>query len=187
MPDRVLVARIRADDVDAYEWLFRTFVPPLCDFVFRYVESQDDAREIVQDLFFVLWKNRATWVVEGTLRDYLYAAARNRARDWLKHRRVVHAWRQRSAAEVLATDTSTNPGESPDLALIRADELAAIERALATLPERRRAICVLRWTDGLSYAQIAQRLGVSEKTVETQLNRAIHDIRHAVARDRLGG
>lgn len=178
-----LLAKVRAGDPAAFEWLFTTFAAPLATFVFRYVESQDDAQEIVQDLFFTLWRDRERLTVMGGIRDYLYAAARNRARDWLKHRRVVHRWQERAVREIDLAYTD----EALDRQLIRAEERAAIERALAELPERRRAICTLRWTSGLSYAEIAQRLGISEKTVETQLNRAIRELRDRLRSDSFGG
>src|SRR5262249_15150641 len=63
--------------------------------------------------------------------------------------------------------------------LMRAEELGAtVERALADMPEKRRAICALRWTDGLTYAEIAARLGIAEKTVENQIGlglRLLHE------------
>jgi RNA polymerase sigma-70 factor (ECF subfamily) len=168
-----LVAQIRTGSTSAFEELFTAFAAALANFVFRYVESQDDAQEIVQDLFFTLWRDRERLIVTGSIHDYLYAAARNRARDWLKHRRVMHRWQERAVHEIDIVETE----DAVDQQLIRAEERAAIERALAELPERRRAICTLRWTSGLSYAEIAQRLGISEKTVETQLNRAVRELR----------
>src|SRR3989442_6734169 len=66
---------------------------------------------------------------------------------------------------------------SSDLA---AELVATVERALAELPPKRSAVCKLRLIDGLSYAQIADRLGICEKTVETQLARGLKSLRDQI-------
>jgi RNA polymerase sigma-70 factor (ECF subfamily) len=66
----------------------------------------------------------------------------------------------------------------PDLEA--AELAAAVERALADLPPRRSAVCTLRLIEGLSYAQIADRLGICEKTVETQLARGLKFLRDRI-------
>lgn len=173
--DHAWIARIREGDAAAFEALFLAYTPRLCDFVFRYVHAREEAEEIVQDLFVWLWQHRATLPIRGAVSTYLYAAARHRALDRLKRERVRERWRSGEAS---------NPAAEPkgaDVALELAERQAAIERAIAELPERRRAVCVLRWVDGLSYAEIAQRLGVSEKTVDSQLQNAIRFIRQALA------
>ena len=168
-----LVSRVRDGDQDAFEEIFRRFAPQLADFIYRHIRSREEAQDIVQDIFLKLWRGRANFFVRNKLADYLYTAARNGIRDRFTHQRVVRSWqkRTRDEQEVAADATALEMLES-------AERHAAIMRALAELPERRRIVCTLRWVNGLSYAEIAQRLGITEKTVNNQLDRGFRELRH---------
>jgi RNA polymerase sigma-70 factor (ECF subfamily) len=165
--ERAWVARIRAGEIDAFEALYRAYWQRLYAFAFRYMHTKEDAEEIAQEIFFRIWRGRAHWVPAGPVRNYLYLAVRNAARDRLARTAVARRWR--------LTQVETPPEVQPDLDA--ADLVAAVERALAELPPKRSAVCKLRLVDGLSYAQIAQRLGISDKTVETQLARGLKFLR----------
>lgn len=171
--DAMLVRRIRLGDVSAFESVFRAYWKPLCRFAFRYLRSADDAEEAIQLVFTRIWHARADWHPRGTLDDYLYLAARNACRDRLRHDAVVRRWRERRVDQLRSCE-DTAPAEQ----LLAAAELeSAIERALAELPEKRRLICELRFAGDLSYAEIAERVGVSTKTVETQIARGLKSVR----------
>src|SRR5580704_18317614 len=74
-----LVAGIRAGDWAAFEIVYRTYWPQLVAFARRYgVRSSHDAKEIAQEVFFGVWRNRATWNVQNGLEAYLFGAVRNR-------------------------------------------------------------------------------------------------------------
>src|SRR5437667_8846901 len=155
--ERAWADRIRAGDMDAFEALYRTYWQRLYSFAFRYVHSKEDAEEVAQEVFFRIWRGRAHWVPLGAVRNYLYLAVRNAARDRLERAAVARRWGGR-VGQVAARPE----GQSS----LRAAELvAAVERALGALPPKRSAVCKLRLIDGLSYAQIADRLGICEKTV----------------------
>ncbi len=177
--DRQLVERIRAGDVAAFEALYQRYWAPLYSFCFRYVQSADEAEDVVQDVFFRIWRARETWRVVGKLDSYLYLAVRNGAFDRLQHAAVVQRWRQGVAAD--PETARSQLGSQIEEAFQAADIEAAVERALAEMPEKRRAVCMLRWTGGLSYADIAARLGIAEKTVETQIARGLKFLRERVA------
>ena len=165
--ETVLVDRIRAGDPAAFEALYRAYWQRLYAFTFRYVQSKEDAEELVQEVFFRIWRRRAHWVPAGAVRNYLYLAVRNAACDRLERAAVARRWRQ------------TQADDPCQQALVEESELAAaVERALAELPPKRAAVCKLRLIDDLSYAQIAGRLGICEKTVETQLARGLQFLRH---------
>ena len=166
--ERVWADRIRAGDVDAFEALYRTYWQRLYAFAFRYVRSKEDAEEVVQDVFFRIWRGRADWVPAGTVRNYVYFAVRNAARDRLERAAVARRWGW------VAPLTSTAEIQSD---LDSAELVATVQRALDELPPKRCAVCKLRLIDELSYAQIADRLGISEKTVETQLARGFKFLR----------
>jgi RNA polymerase sigma-19 factor, ECF subfamily len=170
--ERAWAARIRAGDMDAFEALYRTYWQRLYAFAFRYRHSKEDAEEVVQDVFFRIWRGRAHWVPAGAVRNYLYLAVRNAARDRLERAAVARRWAWRVG------QVEPAPEIQPELEA--ADLVAAVERALAELPPKRSRVCNLRLIDGLSYAQIAHRLGISEKTVETQLARGLKFLRDRI-------
>src|SRR5262245_44010367 len=170
--EQVWADRIRAGHRDAFEALYRAYWERLYAFAFRYVRSQQDAEDVVQEVFVRIWRGRADWVPPGAVRNYLYLAVRNAAFDCLHRAAVARRWRGKTAHLV------TVAAIQPDL---EAAELgAAVERALADLPPKRSAVCKLRLIEGLSYAQIADRLGICEKTVETQLARGLKFLRDRI-------
>src|SRR2546423_4925455 len=161
--------RIRAGDIAALETLYRTYWQRLYAFAFRYVQTKEDAEEVAQEIFFRIWRGRAQWMPAGAVRNYLYLAVRNAARDRLERAAVARRWGGRVGRLVTATEIQSD--------LEAADLVAAVQRALDELPPKRSAVCKLRLIDELSYAQIAERLGISEKTVETQLARGLKFLR----------
>ena len=165
--ERAWVDRIQTGDVHAFEALYRRYWERLYAFAFRYLRSKEDSEEIVQEVFFRIWRGREHWVPAGAVRNYLYLAVRNSARDRLE--RAAVARRRRISLREPAVEAQ------PDLEA--ADLVAAVERALTELPAKRAEVCKLRLVGELSYAQIAQRLGISEKTVETQLARGLKFLR----------
>jgi len=170
--ERALVDRIRAGDMDAFETLYRSYWQRLYAFAFRYVRSKPDAEDVTQEVFLRIWRGRADWLPAGAVSNYLYLAVRNAARDRLARAAVARrGWWRLEQAET--TQEFQCDLESRELA-------AAVERALAALPPKRAAVCRLRLMDGLSYAQIADRLGIGTKTVETQLARGLKTVREQI-------
>jgi len=172
--ERALVDRIRAGDIAAFETLYRSYWQPLYAFAFRYVRSKPDAEDVTQDVFLRIWRGRADWLPAGAVSNYLYLAVRNAARDRLARAAVARRswWR---VGQVETTQEFQCDLESRELA-------ASVERALAALPPKRAAVCRLRLIEGLSYAQIADRLGIGTKTVETQLTRGLKSLREQIRR-----
>jgi len=177
----LMVARVRDGDAATFEAIFRAHWEPLVRFALRYLRSADDAEDAVQTVFARIWRGRAVWRVPGGLVDYLYLAVRNASLDRLEHRAVVRRWRERRVEEIRRAAID-DPGHAPeaDALLSRAELDAAVERGLAELPPKRREICLLRLFHDLSYAQIAARLNISLKTVETQLARGLRELRGRV-------
>ncbi len=171
--ERAWVERVRGGDIEAFEGLYRAYWERLYTFAFRYMHSKEDAEEVVQEVFFRIWRGRSHWVPAGAVRNYLYLAVRNSARDRLERAAVARRWRFGQRAQQ-ATDAEVQADlEARDL-------VAAVERAISELPDKRSAVCKLRLIDELSYAQIAERLGISEKTVETQLARGLKFLRDRI-------
>ena len=172
---------IRAGDAGAFAALFRAYYGPLCTYAKRYVGERETAEELVQDVMLKLWEFRATWLLRGTLKSYLYTAVRNQALDVLKHERVARRWRERVVRDYSAVAGAHGAVAGADDEVKTAELAAAIEVHVAKLPERCRQAFVLRRQHHLSYAEIARVMGTSTKTVEVQIGLALKALRKGLA------
>jgi RNA polymerase sigma-70 factor (ECF subfamily) len=172
--------RIRLGDEDAFQSLFELHYGSLCDFVQSYVRSSETAEELVQTVFLRIWVDRATWEPATGVRAYLFAACRNQALGALKHERVVALAAARAASEDVSLGSGA-PRLGPDEELQAAELTRALQEAVRALPERRRWVVILRWQHQMSYAEIADALGISVKTVEVQIGRALAAFRTRLA------
>lgn len=178
------IDRIRRGDRVAFEELFRAFYEPLCVFVEGYIGSVDTTRELVQDVFVRIWEKRQDWLVRGSLKSYLYTAARNRALNQLRAERT----RRRLAEQpVWMSSRSAPPGMAQQPAgadlHVEAEEFeAAIHEAVAALPERYRQVFELRSQQNLTHREIANILQLPVKTVETRSRRALQFLRTRLER-----
>jgi RNA polymerase sigma-70 factor (ECF subfamily) len=170
-----LLPRIREGDEAAFTALFDLYVVPLSVFVLPYVRSREVAADVVHDVFLRIWQGRESLEVHDSLRAYLYRAVRNRALNLLRHQAIEQRWREGVGRSEAAIAQSTAPGV--DERLQREELLAEIELATAELPERCRMVFQLRWRDGLHHAEIAEVMGITQKTVENQITRALRSVR----------
>lgn len=175
--DGAWVARIRNGDEAACEALYLHYHEPLWRFARRYVRSGEAAEEIVHDVFLALWRDRTIWDVSVSARAWLYGAVRHHALNHLRHERVVTRFTEHAGTQDDA-DVVAMGAAPPDVheALEAGDLDAAVSRAIAALPERRRLAMTLRWKHGLSSADIARALGMTDASVRVLLTRARTDL-----------
>jgi RNA polymerase sigma-70 factor (ECF subfamily) len=172
-PDAVLLARLAADDASALDALLGRYWSPLTAFVARMTGSVEAAEDAVQEAFCRLWERRRSWRDEGSVSGLLFRLARNRAVS--AHRHLDAEARAASlAGETLARHHDA-PAEPND------DLRAALERAIALLPPRRREVFLLRVVHDLSYKEIAAVMGTSPQTVANQLSHALAFLRRQLA------
>ncbi len=180
--DAELVERVRSGDIKAFELLFRTHWQPLADFALQYVGSRDAAEDLVQEIFRRLWERRASWTVQLTPRSYLYTAVRNDALNVLRHERIV----EKSENEILWQEGDWVPGigrgaATPTDARVLDDEIAAaLAQAVEALPRRARQAYTLYHDHELTYAEVAEVIGITGKAVEGLLWRAHRALRRAL-------
>ena len=148
---------------------------PLIAFIRNKVGCADLAEDLLHDLFLNIWSRIDTWEVGGDMRTYLFSAARNHVWSYYSKQRV----RRQHALEEQQDRASRPAGEDPDaIRRLEAEALAgAMNGWLAELPPRRREVFELSRHEHLTYQEIADRLGVSIKTVETQMSRSLRHLR----------
>ncbi len=179
--ERNLVDRVRAGDRAAFEGLYRSYYQRLVGFAYTYVRSDALAEELVQEVFLSIWRQREGWEVGTTLSAYLFTCVRNSALNHRRHEGV----KQAASAAALSEGRTLGMGEPPAAldSQLEADDLALAARAaISRLPPRCRTVFTLCRGHGLSYAEAAQVMGISESTVKVQMARALAALRLGLAR-----
>lgn len=158
-------------DKPAFEELFRSFFPGLVLFAQKYLPDQDTAKEIVHNVFINLWEKREKVDAGSSLKSYLFTSVYNRCLNHIRDQKKF----DKDETHFMQLD-STEFADGPD----RLEEQELEERiyvALQALPVRCREVFTLNRFEGLKYAEIAEKLGISVKTVEAQMSKALKILR----------
>lgn len=169
--EQQLLARMRADDTEAFRNIVDTYIDRITEFAASMVGSYDVADDVVQRVFVWLWEHREHVEIQGSFKSYLFRAVRNRVLDDRKADAV--RLRYRTEVQSIAAQESIAI-RSPEEAIITAD---LVQAALSLLPERRQQAIRLRLIDDLTHAEIADILGTSPDTASRLVSRAIGDLR----------
>lgn len=165
------IEAIRQGDERAYETVFRQYYAPLCRHARQFVADADEAEEEVQAMFLALWEKRDGLFITASLKAYLFRAVHNRCLNRIKHFAVRDEYQHHTRY------TGETSAESPMQTLL-GDELAdRLRVAIQKLPEQCRLAFTLSRFEELTYGEIASQLGISPKTVENQIGKALRILR----------
>lgn len=173
--DLLILKRIKEGDITAFEELFRCYYYPLCCYAAGITGQMEVAEEIVEELFYVLWKEREHLHVFQSVKSYLYRATRNEALQYCEHEEVRNRYRE----AVLATASEQQLAD-PQQEMEYEELQKLIENTLKKLPVRRRQIFEMHRLEGRKYAEIAVILSLSVKTVEAEMTKALRALREEV-------
>lgn len=174
--DGRILERLGSDGPEAAEALHELFfahAQSLIGFARRFVTDRETAEDVVQTVFLALWRNRQTTRIDGDIKSYLFTATRNQALNVLRHAQTVLEFERDVQLSI--------PTPQGHFDRVEYEQLRdAIQRAVNGLPEQSRRVFLMSRLDGLTYRQIASTLGISIKTVETLMGRALKHIRSAI-------
>jgi RNA polymerase sigma-70 factor (ECF subfamily) len=155
--------------------LLRRYWTGMVRYVTRYTTSTEEAEDMTQEAFLLLWEGKVTWSGVGTFRSFLFGVARNLARnEGRRWRQFVHA----PVEDIDAVNDARYPG--PDASLAEKNVAEAFAKAIDSLPPRRREIFTLARVHGMSYPEIAAIMHISTQTVANQMSAALSDLRRAL-------
>jgi RNA polymerase sigma-70 factor (ECF subfamily) len=186
--DRAELQALKEGDDRALNRLIDRWQRPLCSFAFRYVHNHTDAHDLVAETFVRLYQNRDALRADTTLSAWLFTALVNLCHN---HNR----WKRRHPTVALdstpegpnrpgsAPLSATLPSEQsgPDSALQQDETVNALRAAIDRLPHDLKTALLLHQYERLSYREIAQIVGCSERGVETRLYRARQQLRTELA------
>ncbi len=169
--DQELFSQLKLGSEHAFTEIFNRYRSPLFQFIYKKTGDDEIARDIVQDVFVKIWDRRREISLTGSLSSYLYRAVFNRSLDVLKH----HAVREEYIVSFQQMLQSVQA--DADHRIREHDMERVIELELAALPVRMREVIQLRRKEYLSNREIAERMDISEQTVETHMKRALRVLR----------
>lgn len=170
--------RIRKGDIGSFEELFYRFYQGLLVYARSLVRSDEVAEEVVQDVFYNVWKNRDSLRITRSWQSYLYRSVYNNSMMYLRKTKREYALEEGHFPD----PESTIPDPSQAMQYQEMTDLMAM--TIGDLPERTREIFLLNRQEGLKYREIAERLSVSVKTVEANMGKALRALRNSLAKYR---
>jgi len=168
----ILQSQVAVGDTRAFRQIFDALFSNLTKFSFSFVHSKEAATEIVDELFVQLWVKRADIMKINDLRVYLYTATKNASLNYISKKAKQIELEPYENLQVQMTDLV-----SPEQIMISKEMLQKIKDAIDSLPPRCKLIFKCVREDGLSYSEVAEILGLSIKTIDSQMVIAVARIR----------
>lgn len=158
-----------------FEQIYKQYYPKMFAFAKNYIPANEDAENIVQDVFLSLWERKQEIVISYTLVTYLFTLVKNRCLNFLRHKLIEEEFNSQMKEELRF---KLDALESMDYSYQSEKELQeVIRRALDSLPERCREVFIKSRIEGLKYKEISEELGISVNTVENQMVTALKKLR----------
>lgn len=169
--DKNIVDALRQGDEQVFETIFRTYYERLCNYANTILNDMDEAEEMVQSAFLNVWEKHDTLEIHTSVKSYLYRAVHNSCLNRVKHYKVRKTYGDsvKNQTELLHDDASQ------DLVGRELDSIVA--NAIDSLPDQCKLVFKLSRFENLTYAEIAEQLGISVKTVENHMVKALKVLR----------
>ncbi len=172
--EKLLLDNIKKNDKASFSILFTQYYKDLVTFSFGIVRNINTAEEIVQDVFINLWENRASLLIERSLKSYLLKAVQNYSLNWLQHVKV------QSRFASYAKDHQLLSGNETENYVLHSELEQNLQQALDKIPPEYAQAFRMNRFENLSYPEIGQKLGVSTRTIEVRISKALSLLREAL-------
>jgi len=168
--ETILLDGLKQGNVKIFDYLFHYYYSGLVVFVQKYIPDNDIAEDIVQEFFVKLWVNRERLQITTSLKSYLFSSIKNRCIDYLRHEVI------KGKAEKLLLEQLQEVINEQNL-LIESELREMINAAIDKLPPVCREIFIMNRFDGMKPSEIAEKKGISVRTVETHIGKALKILR----------
>ncbi|MFA4867135.1 MAG: RNA polymerase sigma-70 factor [Pedobacter sp.] len=169
--DQNLLALLRRGDHKAFTEIYKRYWSVLYLHARHMLREEDQARDVVQEVFTMMWNKHSEFQPTINLNAYLYKSVRNRILNIIRHGKI----KENYLADL---------GDFVDREVVQTDELVRyndlkrlIEKEISNMPPKMREVFEMSRREGLSHAEIGERLGISDLTVKKQVSKAVTILR----------
>lgn len=174
--DKHTIEQLLSGNIATYESVYKTFFKALYIYAYTMLKEEVQAEEVVQNLFLKIWERKEKMNIETSLKAYLYKSVYNDSLNYIKHLKVKSSY-ENHATQVMKNTQS----ESPSHKVMYRNLEDKLRSALNELPEQCRTVFQMSRYEELKYREIAERLSISEKTVENHMGKALKLLRLKLA------
>ncbi|WP_186758688.1 RNA polymerase sigma-70 factor [Echinicola salinicaeni] len=161
-------------DEKVFEATFKSHFQALHGYACALLKDEDEAKEIVQNVFLKLWEKREQIHIETSVKAYLYQMVYRNSMNTIRHEKVKQKHQNITKYQSISAPVQKDEGDDSEL-------MGMLKLALQSLPEKCRKVFLLSRYESLKYQEIADRLGISVKTVEAHMGKALKHLRVELA------
>ncbi len=169
--EKILVEKLKGGDKSAFSSLFTAYYSDLVMFATTFLKDLDSSEEIVQDVFLKLWEDREVIIVTTTLKSFLLKLIQNRCLDWLRHAKVINTHYESVLCNLPLLECDT------ENYILRSEIEKIVKKALDKIPDEIAEPFKLNRYEGLKYREIAEKMNVSNRTVEVRVGKVLQILR----------
>lgn len=170
--DHQLIELLKKGDRGAFEEVYNRYQSLLFLYALKKLRDEEEAKDVVQEVFVSLWKLELNLNVQGSVAGYLYRAVLNKILNIFRHKNITQEYISSFQASL-----DDEAAVSADYLIREKDISSLIELEISLLPDRMREVFELRQKAYLSNKEIALQLNISEHTVATQMKKALKILR----------
>ena len=170
--DEELMQEIKADNMLAFDVLYKKYCKRIYKFGYSILKSPEESENLMQDVFLNLWENRHKVEKDSSIKSYVFTITYNSAISIIRKKA-----RESEFIEYLKSMQEINEEEPANIELEYNELTNKLDEIIKALPQRQKEVYLLHKVEGLKYKEIAERLNISENTIENHMSCALKTIR----------
>ena len=175
MDDSLCLRELSEGSYEAFDTLYMRYSPIVEQFVLSLLKRKEEADDITQNIFLKIWENRSSMSGVHSFRAYLFKMVRNAVYDTFSRRKPTSGLQDSmELGDILRSEDMEGKISAKDLNML-------MNMAVENMPEQRRRVFRMSRRDGLSHKEISMQLGISTKTVEYHMAKALAELRKIIS------
>ncbi len=171
--DEKLVVNYLAGDEKAFEFLVRKYTTPVYNFIFRYINSKQEAEDLTQEIFIKIWKNLKKFDINKKFKPWLFKIAKNTIFDYLRKKKITPLVESIDNLNSERLETLASADLTVLKKIVSNEGAAVVWQAVDKLSEIYRVVLVLYYQEEFSLVEIAEILDESINTIKSRHRRAL--------------